>query len=431
MVEVEKNIKIPINVDGKELKAMPMTNLRSLLISNGIKEHGICHHEKMISPGKCDLCLVKIGESVLRSCEVFITTPLNIETSTDDLIQNKMNSYEMLANKHQTDCERCHQSGVCKLQDLARSSTQPQSETQVQRIHDQKEELARDYHLNHARCISCSLCVDYSQKVEKDGLFRKKSRGKYTRVAFESSKLKNVDLSLYRDLCPSGAIAHKNDYRLGAKSSWASVTCPGCERQCELHARTIDKRFIDISSKEIGYGCEAGFDWWKSQDLWRIRPDGQQNTDQLLQAKGLNWKLYLAPDLSQVESDKWLELIKRYELVTRILVPDESYFAHPLGPDGAVTSPRKSLNHLEVLKDSNELSGNIIIVEPIWGYTDDFYHELKRQCEHLVVVSYQGIDSEKISLQVERNTWMNSEFLVTKQSDRLEHIIDSLMSRNS
>ncbi len=157
MVEVKSNKKIRVSVDGKILTTTPMTNLRSLLISNGIKEHGLCHHDKMISPGKCDLCLVKIGESVLRSCEVFVTTSLSVVTQADDLTENKMNSYEMLASKHQTDCERCHQSGVCKVQDLARNSSHTQAVNEQQVIRDQREDLARDYHLNHARCISCSL----------------------------------------------------------------------------------------------------------------------------------------------------------------------------------------------------------------------------------------------------------------------------------
>tara|TARA_R110000868_G_scaffold226115_6_gene478619 strand:+ start:200 stop:1486 length:1287 start_codon:yes stop_codon:yes gene_type:complete len=421
---------IDIIIDGAKYQAKPMSNLRSVLIEYGVREHGVCHNEKIISPGKCDLCLVKIGDSVLRSCEVFITTKLEVSTRDDELSQSKINSFQLLVDNHKTDCERCHQSGVCKLQDFSRNYNQSFAATNTNDDKSRIEPLARDYHLDHDRCVSCSLCVDFSQKVEKDGLFRKSSRGKYTRVAHDPIKVSEIDLSLYRDLCPTGAIAHKSDSRLGAKGSWVDLVCPGCDRNCLLSVRTIDKRFLDIRSVELGKSCEIGYEWWRSLDLWRSKPISQiELSDQKVKAIS-SWIVYLSLDMNTFEIELWLKILKENNLQAKLLSPVPEDYARQLGPDGKLRSIDPRLEHLELVETIEPGEQGVVLLEPVWGYSESFYQESSSACQLLCVVTHMGVESECVELQVERNTWMNPNLLPTRQTTKIQVIIESLISRN-
>src|SRR5690606_21212382 len=144
---------------------------------------------------------------IVRSCDYYISSNVSVVTNNEILSLYKKFSFENLSRNHKTDCERCHQSGVCTIQNFARNS-----QIELQRNHSHNvnigvnEPLGDNYYLDYDRCISCSLCIDYSQKIAKDNVFYHAGRGDNTYVGVNHVNTKQSLLGLYRDLCPTGAI---------------------------------------------------------------------------------------------------------------------------------------------------------------------------------------------------------------------------------
>lgn len=427
-------------IDERKVKVKALENLKTVLERLKIKNHGLCHDEALISSGKCDLCLVKVGDSIVRSCEVFVNDNLIVSTKDELLNQSRTDSFEILVAQHSTDCEKCHQSGVCKLQDFARVNRQSFKNDIIKPGDKGLESIARGYHLNHDRCIACSLCSDYSSKIYKDGLFSKVSRGKYIRVQFEKDAAKSADLGRYRDLCPTGAIAHDNDRRLGVKGEWFQVDCVGCERSCKLDARTIDQRFIDIRSSDfqLDNSCEQGRKWWQEVDLWRSNiplalksEDGRMSPvsrEEFLKKlpKKMNWKLLLSSDLRKAESLDWLSIIKQYQIEAKILIPPEQSFLNSHGPDGVKKNQYAEFEQLEIIESIDEQEEGLIVIEPLWRYTSAFIESLSKKSEYLVLFSFGPLIEDGVDLQIERNSWMSSPVLPTRQSESIQGIIELL-----
>lgn len=425
---VSKNIKI----DGKLYTSTKIENLKTFLEASGVKGYGLCHSAAIISSARCELCLVKVNGKIVRSCEYFVSDSVEVITEDEDLLQIKSSNFELLVNDHSTDCERCHQNGLCQLQKFSRHHNQSFPDERKSELQNETEEIARGYELDHGRCINCSLCVDYSKKIFKDGLFSKKFRGKYTKVSFNKAKVENVDLGQYRDLCPTGAIYHELDKRIGVRSQWSAVDCLGCDQQCKLDARTVDQRYIDIrsQSQSLDHSCEAGRLWWQSFDFWKLntmisRTDSKGETaplfleevNQYLPEK-LKWSVYLPTDLYQSEVQYWKQYDQSFDV--KILNLKELDLADDNKPKGPVKN--NSFENVETIAD--ELQG-VILVEPFGGYNLEFLEKIKKSCRYLVFVSFGDSKKALSDLQVERISWMSQyKLLPARQNDNFEGIIE-------
>ncbi len=425
-----------VTINGKAYKAKAVENLRIFLEKLGFKGFGLCHSESIISSARCDLCLVKVGGKITRSCEYFVSDDIEVVTEDDELKQVRVTNFEILVSGHKTDCERCHQNGLCNLQSFSRNHNKsfPQDVNLDQE--DDIDDLHEEYYLDHRRCINCSLCVDFSKKIFKDGFFSKVSRGKYSRVSSNLINRDNVDLGKYRDLCPTGAIHHKLDKRIGARSHWAKVDCVGCEQKCELLARTIDNRYLDIRTQEgqLDLSCEAGRLWWQSLDFWNPNPPimrkitndrsvsvyFEELTDIIPQ--NLKWSLLLAPDLYPNEQKFWSSFQDQFE--TGILSTTSDDYLHQIGPSGLIENTSfKNISSFDQLEA-------VILIEPLWKLKPDFIAEIKSKSKFLVLISFSDSSSPYADLQVERNSWMlNYKVLPTRQKPNIEGIMELIKQK--
>ncbi|PIP91836.1 MAG: hypothetical protein COW01_12120 [Bdellovibrionales bacterium CG12_big_fil_rev_8_21_14_0_65_38_15] len=430
---VSKEIKI----DGRSYSFEKIENLKVFLEQQGITGYGLCHSPAIISSARCELCLVRVDGKIVRSCEYFINDTIDVVTEDEELNNIKSSNFELLANDHSTDCERCHQNGLCQLQKFSRHHHQSFPDEKKNEFQNEIEDLARGYQLDHGRCINCSLCVDYSKKIYKDGLFSKKFRGKYTKVSFNKVQLEEVDLGKYRDLCPTGAIYHNLDKRIGTRSQWSSLECHGCDEKCLLDARTIDQRFIDIRSQLTtpDKSCEAGRLWWQNIDFWKLNSmiyrfdqngDGAplflEEVDQYLPSK-LKWSVYLPSDLYQSEVQFWKKYEEAFDI--KILNPLDSESLDMRTPKGPVIN--NEFKNIESLESGLE---GVILVEPFWKFNSEFIDMIKKSCKYLIFVSFG--DSAKVScdLQVERISWMSEyKLLPTRQNGDFEGIIDLIKQK--
>ncbi len=421
-----------IKIDGKSYTSQKVENLKTFLDDSGVKGYGLCHSPAIISSARCELCLVKVNGKIVRSCEYFVNDSIEVITEDEDLIQIKSSNFELLVNDHSTDCERCHQNGLCQLQKFSRHHNQSFPNEKKSDFQNETQEIARGYHLDHGRCINCSLCVDYSKKIFKDGLFSKKFRGKYTKVSFNKSQVDPVDLGQYRDLCPTGAIYHELDKRIGIRSQWSSVDCLGCDKKCQLDARTIDQRFVDVRSPadSLDQSCEAGRLWWQSIDFWKLNsmifkvdhagtsiPLYLEEVDEHIPEK-LKWSVYLPTDLYQSEVEYWQQLDQTFNLKMLNLKEFDLVDSHK--PMQRVQN--KSFENIEAIE--TDLQG-VILVEPFWGYSLEFIEKIKKSCRYLIFVSFGEARQLPCDIQVERISWMSQyKLLPTRQNGNFEGIIE-------
>lgn len=435
-------VEYSIKINGRTYKTAPMQNLRVFLEQNGIQNYGLCHNEKIISAAKCDLCLVEVNGELVRSCEVFVNTDMNVETKSDRTQYGLEQSFNLLALGHKTDCERCHQNGICKIQSFARThnSELGSFELEANKIATEVTELGDNYFLDHDRCVNCTLCIDYSQKVAKDDIFFHNGRGSDQSVEFNHNAHDLDQLWRYRDLCPTGAIYHKDDLRIGERSKWVDVQCVGCDKACHLKARTISKRFIDVRNENIDeLSCESGRQWWREIDLWRAQVDLsiRHDSGQMMPAdlselkavtpKNMTWEVLLPMDLSAEEVGRWQQVVKSTRLSAKVLKSSASdlYFACGL------SNPYSQTDHsFETIDEAASQYDGLIVVEPLWRYKLEFLQELKRRSRELVLFSSAPVIENLSLVQVKREVWPVSPLLPARQSEVLQGIIDILHSRD-
>ena len=328
----------------------------------------------------------------------------------DELRELKTTNFKILVNDHSTDCERCHQNGLCQLQHFARNHSHSFSNEKVVAEENDIEVIDRGYSLDHGRCINCSLCVDFSKKIFKDGFFSKKYRGKYTKVSFNLAHIDEVDLSHYRDLCPTGAIYHETDRRTGSRSSWSRLDCHLCEKQCQLSARSIDQRFLDLRNmtNESALGCEAGRLFWQRLDFWRLNSTilkQEQNQSfapiflEEIEAslpKGLTWQVLLPTDLYQNERHFWSSVSDDLPCFSYVCQHDHGYASHAIE---AEICPKFQFESLSAKA--------LIIVESFCGFDPSFLDEVSNKASFVVLISFNRQQNRSANLQLERNGWMS------------------------
>lgn len=432
-------VEFSLKLDEQLYKVSPMQNLRVFIEAQGIQNFGLCHHEKIISAGKCDLCLVEVNGELVRSCEVFVNSDMEVSTRSERTEHGLKESFSLLAKDHKTDCERCHQSGICKIQNLARTHVinlgtfEGQQETNI-------SELGNGYQLEHERCVNCTLCIDYSQKIAKDDLFFHYGRGSEQRVDFNTDAKNLAELWRYRDLCPTGAIFHRDDLKIGERGKWHDVTCVGCDQACTLKARTIAKRFVDIRTPGIdAKSCEAGRVWWRSIDLWRAHSgialrseNGEMVPASLSEVresipKNLKWRVLLPSDLNSQELDEWARVIKASRLEANIFLPERKQYHFEAGPgESYISSEQGFMPTQELLGEYDGL----IVVEPLWRYSAEFLQKLKSRCRELVLFSSGPLIDNLSLVQINRLNWLVSPLLPARQSEALQGIIDVLQIKD-
>ncbi len=429
---VEKTVLI----NGKSYKAKAIENLRLFLERIGFKGFGLCHSELIISSARCDLCLVKVDGRIVRSCEYFVNDDVEVIFDDLELKQVKVSNFEILVSNHRTDCERCHQNGLCNLQSFSRNHNKSFPQDINHDKDDDIEELSADYRLDHGRCINCSLCVDFSKKIFKDGFFSKVSRGKYTKISSNKFNLENVDLGKYRDLCPTGAIHHSLDKRVGGRSNWGTVDCRGCDKKCRLMARTIDHRYLDIRSVEgqLDQSCEVGRLWWQSLDFWQQNPPMMKRIkdrtspifiEELIDIlpTSLNWSVLLSSDLYPDEQLFWQTYQSFFSIKT--LSPASDSYEMEIGPFGSIDN--QLFEEIALLEDNIEA---LILVEPFWKYKPEFIAQIRKKCKFLVLITFSQKDSLFADIQLERNTWMsNYPVLPPRQMPDLMGIIELIKQK--
>ncbi len=239
--------KVKIKVDGKEIFAEDWMTIMQALEANDIEIPHFCYHPALKVVATCRLCVVKIeGVPKLQTaCSTKVSDGMVIWTDTDEVRRARADALEFLLINHPLDCPQCEKAGECKLQDYTFKYGKPESRFKEKKSDFGKWDISSKIMLRPNRCVLCTRCVRYIERVLKSGGLCVVERGGkahitvYPEGGFEGDYTLNVTT-----LCPVGALISK-DWAFKARPVYlkvASSICTLCSRGCSV--------FLDVKGIE-------------------------------------------------------------------------------------------------------------------------------------------------------------------------------------
>ncbi len=238
MSEGQEDKRIPIYVDGEELKVDPGTNLIDAVALAGKEVPHYCYHPKLSVVGNCRMCLVEMGmpgrdratgEPMLEedgspkimwvpkpviACATNAAPGMHVRTESDLVKECREGVMEFLLVNHPLDCPICDQAGECRLQEFATDYGRGYSRFIEQKnVKPKRTRLGPRVMLDDERCILCSRCIRFCEEVAEDPVLGFVDRGSYTTLtAFPGKELANNYSLNTVDICPVGALT-STDFR--------------------------------------------------------------------------------------------------------------------------------------------------------------------------------------------------------------------------
>ena len=233
--------KVKIQVNGREVEVDEGLNLIEAARIAGVEVPHFCYHPGLGVDGNCRQCLVEIdGIPKLQiACNSFVKDGLAFRTDTERVTRMQAGVLEFLFLNHPLDCPICDQSGECLLQDYYISNGKYESRLDTDKRHKRKAvPVGPRVMLDAERCVLCSRCVRFCDKVTGTGEMRIVNRGNRAEITTYPDRPLENDYSLCTvDVCPVGALTSK-DFRF-RKRVWhlqsAKSLCTGFARGCNVY----------------------------------------------------------------------------------------------------------------------------------------------------------------------------------------------------
>ncbi|MEN8249535.1 MAG: 2Fe-2S iron-sulfur cluster-binding protein [Bacteroidota bacterium] len=204
------NRSVVLKIDGKEVQAFQGQNLVDVARENGVYIPTLCHFPNIHPPAaSCRVCMVKINGRFETGCTQKVSTGMDVEVNSPDVIDCRKANIEMLFAEGSHFCPSCSKSGNCELQRKGYENG-----LNVSRFPHFFEDRPRDYKpsrivMEHSRCIQCKRCVERVRTEDGERVFYFKNRGHKTLVGVDyvnEKKLSEEEAIAAMNICPVGAI---------------------------------------------------------------------------------------------------------------------------------------------------------------------------------------------------------------------------------
>lgn len=263
-----------ITVDGTLLEVTQGALLIEELLRHGINIPHFCYHPSLGKDGNCRMCMVEIeGQKRPQiACDTPIKDGMMIRTKGANIDKVKRSMLELELINHPIDCPICDQAGECSLQNYYMDVGLYESRLSTPKTHGQKRvDLGANVVLDQERCVLCTRCVRFTQKIAKTNELGVLKRADHSVITtFPGTQLSSPYAMNVVDLCPVGALTNK-DFRFH-KRVWFLKTeeaiCNGCARGCSLYVDHHQEKYKEemiyryrprFNEKINGYFiCDAG-----------------------------------------------------------------------------------------------------------------------------------------------------------------------------
>ena len=263
-----------ITVDGTLLEVKDGALLIEELLAHGINIPHFCYHPALGKDGNCRMCMVEIeGQKRPQiACDTPIKHGMIVRTKGESIDRVKRSILELELINHPIDCPICDQAGECSLQNYYMDVGLYESRLSTPKTRGKKHvDLGCNVVLDQERCVLCTRCVRFTQKITKTNELGVLKRADHSVITtFPDTKLSNPYAMNIVDLCPVGALTSK-DFRFH-KRVWflqpKEAICNHCARGCSLYVDHHREKYQEekiyryrprLNDKINGYFiCDAG-----------------------------------------------------------------------------------------------------------------------------------------------------------------------------
>jgi NADH-quinone oxidoreductase subunit G len=205
-------------INGKKVEFRDERNLLEIIRKEHIELPTFCYHSELSIYGACRLCMIEVeGRGIMSACATPPEPDMNIKTNTEQLIEIRKITIELLLASHDRECTMCAKSESCKLQSLARRLGM--EEIRFKNISCKEPKDVSTYALlrDNGKCVLCGDCVRFCDEIQSIGALGFTGRGSRSKIcpAFERNLESSecVYCGQCSRVCPTGAILPKPEFK--------------------------------------------------------------------------------------------------------------------------------------------------------------------------------------------------------------------------
>ncbi|MDR2436509.1 MAG: [FeFe] hydrogenase, group A [Endomicrobium sp.] len=204
-------------IDGKKVEFTDERNLLEIIRKEHIELPTFCYHSELSIHGACRLCMVEVaGRGIMSACSTPPEPDMDVKTNTEQIIEIRKITIELLLASHNRECTMCAKSESCKLQSLARRLGM--EEVRFKNISRKEPKDISTYALvrDNSKCVLCGDCVRFCDEIQSVGALGFAGRGSQSKICpaferdLESSEC--VYCGQCSRVCPTGAILPKPEF---------------------------------------------------------------------------------------------------------------------------------------------------------------------------------------------------------------------------
>ncbi len=221
--------RVRVRVDGVDVRVPLGTTILEAARFAGVRIPTLCHHAELGSAGLCRVCLVEVSglEALQAACSFPITSPLDVQTHTREVMLARRRVVELLLARHDCDCTACARNADCELRRVAAEcGVEAQSRLRPAETRQPVDTSLRTLIRDPNRCIGCRRCVRTCSDLQDVGVFGVMGRGETARVStFADRPLAEtgcVECGQCLIRCPTAALGADDS----AAQVWAAIEDP-------------------------------------------------------------------------------------------------------------------------------------------------------------------------------------------------------------
>ena len=280
MVDARPVKQVNLTIEGRAVTVPDGTSILEAAKAAGILIPHYCYHPGLPVAGVCRMCLVEVEKfpKLAPACATAVGEGQVVHVHSEKALEARKGVLEFLLINHPLDCPICDQAGECELQDYTFQEGRAESRYLEPKRWNPAEDFGGDILYVTNRCILCTRCVRFMDKVAEYPVLNVSERGDRAVIGIHPEQ----DLGGHAwsgnviDLCPVGALVSKdflNKARAWELDHSASV-CPNCSQGCNAVLETRDNTVVRMRARPNDdvnqyYLCDHGrldYRWLNRRD---------------------------------------------------------------------------------------------------------------------------------------------------------------------
>ena len=274
---------VTFTVDGKKLTAPAGTLLIEACRKAGIEIPAFCYYPGLSLQAACRMCVVRQEKvpKLQTACTTQVAEGQVFITESEEIVQARRATIELLLGNHPLDCPVCDAGGECELQDMTFKYGPGESLYTEAKRHREEQQWSPAVYYDRPRCILCYRCIRMCGEGMDVWALGVQNRGASAVIAPNGGdRLDCEQCGMCIDVCPVGALT-SGSYRYKTRPwemNHVSTVCTHCADGCKVTlgvrqstdgAEIIRADNRDKSGMNNDFLCAKGrfgFDFVESQE---------------------------------------------------------------------------------------------------------------------------------------------------------------------